>query len=68
MKGTGLKGALSGLLTVKNAVSSGRKGVQNLGLVKQLWENHVDTPNKFRSEALSTNKIKSNPLERIKKW
>ena len=51
MKGTGLRGALSGLLTVKNAVSSGRKGVQNLALVKQLWENHVDTPNQFRSEA-----------------
>ena len=68
MKGTGLRRALSGLLTVKNAVSSGRKGVQNLGLVKQLWENHLDTQNQFRSEALSTNKIKSYPFERIKKW
>jgi len=36
MKGTGLRGALNGLLTVKNAVSTGSKGVQNFGLVNQL--------------------------------
>ena len=33
MKGTGLRGALNGFLTVKNAVSTGSKGVQNFGLV-----------------------------------
>ena len=31
MKGTGLRGALNGLLTVKNAVSTGSKGVQHFG-------------------------------------
>ena len=31
MKGTGLRGALNGLLTAQNAIRAGSKGVQNIG-------------------------------------
>merc|ERR1712131_395928 len=67
MKGTGLRGALSGLLTVKNAVSSGSSGAKRCLRTKSslipLKELKNGKRNNSQSQSLTPH---PNPIENIK--